>query len=87
MVIRLLHSTFFVTQRGVYRDPGERAEVALVFRGDKGCGKGTFADALKRCFGQHGLHISSSDHLVGQFNAHFRDCMRRAASSDGKVSL
>ena len=57
------------------RNPDERAEVALVFRGDKGCGKGTFADALKRCFGQHGLHISSSDHLVGQFNAHFRDCM------------
>ena len=57
------------------QNPDERAEVALVFRGDKGCGKGTFADALKRCFGQHGLHISSSDHLVGRFNAHFRDCM------------
>ena len=55
--------------------PDERAEVALVFYGGKGTGKGTFAVALKKCFGQHGLHISSSEHLMGRFNAQFRDCM------------
>lgn len=55
--------------------PGERAEVALVFRGDKGTGKGTFANALKRLFGQHGLQIFSSRHLVGQFNGHLRNCL------------
>ena len=55
--------------------PGERAEVAIVFRGDKGAGKGTFAHALRRMFGQHGLHISNAKHLVGSFNAHLRNCL------------
>jgi hypothetical protein len=55
--------------------PAERAEVALVFRGDKGSGKGTFANALKRLFGQHGLQIFNSKHLVGTFNSHLRNCI------------
>lgn len=55
--------------------PGDRAEVALVFRGEKGSGKGTFARALKDIFGQHGLHIFSSKHLTGNFNAHLRTCL------------
>lgn len=57
------------------QNPGERAEVAMVFRGDKGAGKGTFAHALRRIFGQHGLHISNAKHLVGSFNAHLRNCL------------
>jgi hypothetical protein len=55
--------------------PGERAEVALVFRGGKGSGKGTFANALRRVFGQHGLQIFNSKHLVGAFNGHLRNCL------------
>lgn len=55
--------------------PGERAEVALIFRGGKGTGKGTFAHAMRRLFGQHGLHVSNSKHLVGSFNAHLRSCL------------
>jgi hypothetical protein len=55
--------------------PGDRAEVALVFRGEKGSGKGTFARALKDIFGQHGLHIFSAKHLTGNFNAHLRTCL------------
>lgn len=55
--------------------PGERAEVALVFRGGKGSGKGTFANALKRIFGQHGLQVFNSKHLVGAFNGHLRNCL------------
>ncbi len=55
--------------------PGERAEVALVFKGAKGSGKGTFANALRRMFGQHGLQIFNSKHLVGQFNSHQRNCL------------
>jgi len=55
--------------------PGEQAEVAMVFRGDKGAGKGTFAHALRRLFGQHGLSIANSKHLVGAFNAHLRNCL------------
>ena len=54
--------------------PDEPAEVALVFKGAKGAGKGLFARAIKRVFGQHGLHITSSAHLTGRFNAHLRDC-------------
>ena len=57
------------------QNPGDRAEVALVFRGGKGSGKGTFANALKRMFGQHGLQIFNSKHLVGAFNGHLRNCL------------
>ncbi len=55
--------------------PGERAEVALVFRGGKGSGKGTFANALVRIFGAHGLQVFNSKHLVGAFNGHLRNCL------------
>lgn len=55
--------------------PGEPAEVALVFRGDKGTGKGTLGRALRDIFGVHGLHISSPTHLTGRFNSHLRDCV------------
>jgi hypothetical protein len=55
--------------------PGERAEVALVFRGGKGSGKGTFANAIRALFGQHGLQIFNSKHLVGAFNGHLRNCL------------
>ncbi len=57
------------------QNPGERAEAALVFRGGKGSGKGTFAHALRRIFGAHGLHIANPKHLVGAFNAHLRNCL------------
>jgi len=55
--------------------PGERAEVALVLKGGKGCGKGVFVRALKRCFGEHGMQISNQEHLVGKFNGHLRSCL------------
>jgi hypothetical protein len=57
------------------QNPDRRAEVALVFRGGKGSGKGTFANALKMLFGQHGLQIYNSKHLVGNFNGHLRNCL------------
>ena len=57
------------------QNPGERAEVALVFRGGKGSGKGTFANALRKLFGQHGLQIFNSKHMVGSFNSHLRNCI------------
>jgi Family of unknown function (DUF5906) len=54
--------------------PALPAEVALVFRGKKGTGKGLFARALGRMFGQHGLHIGGGRLLTGRFNLHLRDC-------------
>ena len=52
--------------------PDQRAEVALVFRGGKGTGKGTLGNAMMTIFGQHAVHISHAKYLTG-FNAHLRD--------------
>ena len=54
--------------------PGIPAEVALVFKGPEGTGRGIFARALCRIFGQHAHQISSIKHLTGDFNKHLRDC-------------
>lgn len=54
------------------QNPNRRAEVALVFKGPRGSGKGTLGNAMCRMFGQHGVHISNANHLTG-FNAHLRD--------------
>ena len=56
------------------QNPARRAEVALVFKGLQGCGKGTFGWALVTMFGQQGLHISDREHLVGKFNSHLMYC-------------
>jgi 5S rRNA maturation endonuclease (ribonuclease M5) len=56
------------------QNPGDRAEVALVFKGHRGSGKGTLGNALMRIFGQHAHHVSSATQLVGRFNGHMRDC-------------
>lgn len=53
--------------------PEQAAGVALVLRGDRGNGKGTFARALGRLFGQHFLHVTNTRALTGNFNSHLRD--------------
>jgi hypothetical protein len=60
--------------RAVQR-PGEQGHVAVVLRGGRGTGKGTVAQIFGSLWGRHFLHISSAKHLVGQFNAHLRDCV------------
>jgi hypothetical protein len=55
--------------------PAKQAEVAVVLCGPEGCGKGVFARALVRLFGQHGRHIYTAKHLTGNFNSHQRDCV------------
>lgn len=55
--------------------PDKRAEVVLVMKGKKGTGKGTLGNTMSKLFGQHSLQISSSQHLVGRFNGHLRDCV------------
>jgi hypothetical protein len=55
--------------------PADQGEVAIVLRGGKGVGKGILGHALRKIFGQHGMYISQSKHLVGAFNAHLRDCV------------
>jgi hypothetical protein len=55
--------------------PDEQAEVALVFKGQKGTGKGTYGRALYKLAGRHGMHISNQQHFTNHFNAHLRDCI------------
>lgn len=57
------------------KNPDKPAEVAVVFRGGKGVGKGMLGRALCRIAGQHGLHVSSSSQMTGRFNSHMRDCV------------
>ena len=54
--------------------PDQRTEVAIVFRGLRGTGKGTLGDAMRQVFGDHARHISSAEHLAGRFNSHMRNC-------------
>jgi hypothetical protein len=54
--------------------PAEQAEVAVVFRGGIGTGKGTLGNAMCRIFGQHARHLSTPEHMTGRFNAHLRQC-------------
>jgi len=52
----------------------QQPESALVFLGERGTGRSTLGKAMCRIFGQHQLHISSSDHLTGRFTGHLRQC-------------
>ena len=54
--------------------PDRQAEVALVFIGGQGTGKGVLGRAICRIFGQHARHVSNPDHLAGKFNAHLQQC-------------
>ena len=53
----------------------KQGEVAIVLRGKRGNGKGTFASAYGKIFGQHFLHVSQARHVTGNFNSHLRDCL------------
>lgn len=55
--------------------PDKRAEVALVFRGGQGVGKGTLGNVMARLIGRHALAIASGELITGRFNAHLQDCI------------
>jgi hypothetical protein len=57
------------------QEPDSPGEVAVVLQSGKGTGKSKVATTFGRLFGRHMLHISNSAHLVGNFNAHLRDCL------------
>jgi len=52
------------------QNPGKRAEVALIFKGKKGAGKGTILQAFVKLFGRHGMVISNKEQMVGKHNDH-----------------
>lgn len=60
--------------RGV-QQPDTPGEVAVVFRGEQGTGKGTVAREYGSLWGRHYIPISNSKHLVGNFNSHLRDAV------------
>lgn len=57
------------------QNPGEQGRSAIIMRGKKGCGKTLVPKLFGRLFGRHYLAVSNSKHLVGNFNAHLRDCV------------
>jgi hypothetical protein len=54
------------------QNPDKPAEVAVVFKGIRGSGKGTLGNALCKIFGQHAFHVSAASQFAGRFNAHLR---------------
>jgi Bifunctional DNA primase/polymerase, N-terminal/Family of unknown function (DUF5906) len=50
--------------------PGEPGQVALVLRGGRGTGKGTFGEMIGRLFGRHAIHLSDPGQLAGRFSGH-----------------
>jgi hypothetical protein len=59
----------------MFQQPHRQGEVAVIIRGPKGAGKGIFFQYLRKAWGQHGAYISNAKHLIGNFNAHLRDCV------------
>jgi Family of unknown function (DUF5906) len=59
----------------MFQKPQRQGAVAVVVRGEKGAGKGILFHYMRRALGQHGFHISNAKYLVGNFNAHLRDCV------------
>ena len=57
------------------QNPAQRPGTALVLQGKQGTGKGMFVKYLGPLFGEHYLHVTSSRHLTGHFNAHLEDAL------------
>jgi len=55
--------------------PGSPAEVAIIFKGRQGAGKGFIFTQFVEMFGEHGLVLSNRKHITGQFNEHLRQCV------------
>ncbi|MFO1153660.1 MAG: DNA-primase RepB domain-containing protein [Rhodospirillales bacterium] len=55
--------------------PDTPGEVAVVMRGKQGTGKSFFVKQFGSLWGQHFLQVADAKHLVGNFNAHLRDCV------------
>lgn len=52
------------------QNPGQRAEVALIFKGKKGAGKGFLPTQFLSIFGIHGMTLSNPEQLIGKHNGH-----------------
>ena len=60
----------------IVQAPGsEKPGTAIVLRGDRGTGKGVFAEIFGQIFGHHFLQITNSKQVTGRFNSHLKDCI------------
>ena len=60
----------------IIQDPGgKKPGVALVMKGGKGVGKGIFANAFGKLFGDAYLPIATPKGFTGQFNMHLSKCL------------
>jgi hypothetical protein len=57
------------------QNPGAPGHVAVVLRGPRGVGKGAFVSHFGHLLGRHYLQVSQASHMVGNFNAHLRNCV------------
>ena len=57
----------------MFQKPAELAHVAVVLQGDVGVGKSFVPNEVGKLLGHHYIQVSSSKHLVGNFNAHLQD--------------
>jgi hypothetical protein len=51
------------------QEPGNPSEIAAVFRGQQGTGKGFFVRTFGRLFGRHYIQVDKREHITGKFNA------------------
>jgi hypothetical protein len=57
------------------QNPALQAEVLVALIGGKGTGKGTLGHVLQLMFRPHTFKVTSSDQVVGRFNAHLQECV------------
>jgi Family of unknown function (DUF5906) len=57
------------------QNPALQAEVLVALIGGKGTGKGTLGHVLQLMFRPHTFKVTSSDQVVGRFNAHLEGCV------------
>lgn len=70
-----LYNYFIGWMANTVQNPGEPGHSAVVMRGRQGCGKSIIPSLFGEVFGRHYIMVNNSRHLVGQFNAHLRDCV------------
>lgn len=68
-----IHQYILNWLRYLIQHPEEPPEVALVFKGAQGTGKGTLGKIVAELIGRHAIAIASPELITGRFNSHLQD--------------